>query len=280
MTEYGADPWPTPPRGPYSPEAGGLSATTMVEQAVEPIATNSAPLLPPTVVASPPIVVSPEPTAAMATPSFVPPEAPPDEMYTTFGTPFGTPPPATAPLPSKPPSPVFEPTVSVASLVAAPPDVVPPVATDPMPVAQPSPPKAVWGNPPMATAERRKLNGELHWNWAAGCVLGLSILCLVFAGPRFAVAADTSQLGQSHLGDWLLYGAALGSLLAVLCLASRRVLVVAVLSLATAAVAMAAVLKLQGDWNLSHNTTWASLGLVIGLGLLGLGSSAGLRRRG
>jgi hypothetical protein len=136
----------------------------------------------------------------------------------------------------------------------------------------------VWGSAPAAPAQRRRLNSELHWNWAAGCVLGLSILCLVFAGPRFAVAVDNSQLGQSQIGDWLLYGAALGSLLTVICLASRRVLVVAVLSVATTAVAMAAIFKLQGDWNLAHNGTWASLGLVIGLGLLGLGSSAGLRR--
>jgi pheromone shutdown protein TraB len=117
-----------------------------------------------------------------------------------------------------------------------------------------------------------------RWNWAAGSVVGLAILCLVFAVPRFAVAVDSSQMSQQQLGDWLLYGSALGSLLTVICLASRRVAVVATLSVVTAAIAIVAVFKLQGDWNLSHNTTWASLGLVLGLGTLGLCSSLGLRR--
>jgi hypothetical protein len=55
--------------------------------------------------------------------------------------------------------------------------------------------------------------------------------------------------------------------------------VVATLSLATAGVGVAAVFELQDDWHLSHYNSWASLGLVIGFGLLGLASSIGLRRQ-
>jgi hypothetical protein len=137
----------------------------------------------------------------------------------------------------------------------------------------------MWGDPQAVPGGRRALNSDMHWNWGAGCVAGLAVLALVFAAPRFAVAVHDSQLGQQRLGDWLLYGGALGALLSLICLASRQLAVVATLSVASAAVSIAAVIKLQGDWNLSHDSSWASLGLVIGLGLLGLGSSAGLRRR-
>jgi hypothetical protein len=185
-----------------------------------------------------------------------------------FPAPPAPPPPPPPPLqPPPPPLPESPPAASTALAFSAPPS------------ASTGPVKGMWGDSLASPAGRRPLNSDMHWNWAAGCVVGLSALCLVLAGPRFAVAVDSSRLGQQRLGDWLLYGAALGGLLTVLCLASRTVAVVSVLSFATAAAAIAAVIKLQGTWTLTNRASWPLLAQIVGLGILGLAATAGLRRR-
>ncbi len=142
----------------------------------------------------------------------------------------------------------------------------------------PAPPSDYWSRAvPQQTTWSNWSSGRTRWNWAAGSIVGLALLTLLTAVPRFAIAVDDSLLDHQHLGDWLLYGAALGSLILLVCLAARSAAVVALLGFAVAGTAVASVIVIQDRWDMSRHATWSSLALALTFGVLGL-LALGIRR--
>jgi len=172
-------------------------------------------------------------------------------------------------VPTRPPGEAVPPWNTTGVPAPAPVDAAPP----------PPPGGAQFGTPPPVQPRPVSPAGyRERWNWAAGCVIGLTALATVFALPQLLQRLDEGFWSFIDSSEWTMWAAAGVGLLAILFLASGTTPVVAVAATASAGLAIASMVLAEfWDQPAGYNTyfMWTLFGAFVLLGLL---SAVCLRR--
>lgn len=250
---------PVPPAPPTQPQAPPAPPTFATEPLTPPAGSDAEPVYVPPA----PPQVSNEPVAPP-----VPPPTIANEPVAPFSPPPSTPQAPAAPGQSDPAVPPWNTT-----------GVAPPPPVDAAP--PPPPPGAQFGGapPPPVQPQRKSSAGyRERWNWAAGCVIGLTTLSIVFSLPQLLVRLDEGFWDFIDSSEWTLWASAGAGLLAVLLLASGTMPVVAVAAAVSAGFAITSLI-ISDFWDepsgYSFFFSWTIFGAYVLLGLL---SAVCLRR--